>query len=132
VYPFLTTMQWGRRFTGLKVFIMLAELGLPGIAARLEHQAEIGEYLRDELMKNGWRVLNKTALPVVCFNHPRITEKHISLDEMVSRLASDQVAWISRTHLQNKIPCLRACVTNFRTQRQDIDVLVEALNGIVS
>jgi len=111
---------------------MLAELGLPGVAARLEHQAGMEEYLRDELKKNGWDILNKTALPVVCFNHPRIVEKNISLDDMVSGLARDQVAWISRTHLQNKIPCLRACVTNFRTQRQDIDVLVDGLNDIVS
>lgn len=132
VYHFLTTMQWGRRFTGLKVFIMLAELGLPGIAARLEHQAEMGEYLRNKLRKNRWEILNKTALPVVCFNHPRITENNISLDDMVSGLARDQVAWISRTYLQNKIPCLRACVTNFRTQRQDIDVLIEGLKEIVS
>ena len=131
VYHFQTTMQWGRRFTGLKVFIMLAELGLPGIAKRLEHQAKMGDYLRDELRKNGWEILNKTALPVVCFNHPGITKKGLSLDDMVSRLARDQVAWISRTHLQNKIPCLRACVTNFRTQKRDIDVLVEGLNGIV-
>ena len=132
MYHFLTTMQWGRRFTGLKVFIMLAELGLPGIAARLEHQAEMGEYLRNELKKNGWEILNKAVLPVVCFNHPRIMENDISLDDMVDGLARNQIAWISRTRLRNRIPCLRACVTNFRTQRQDIDVLVEGLNDIVS
>ncbi len=132
VYHFLTTMQWGRRFTGLKVFIMLAELGLPGIADRLEHQAGMGEYLRNELRKSGWDVLNKTALPVVCFTHARIMEKNISLDDLVKDLARDHVAWISRTHLQNKTPCLRACVTNFRTQRQDIDVLVAGLNSLIS
>lgn len=132
MYHFQTTMQWGRRFTGLKVFIMLAELGLPGIAARIERQADMGDYLREALIKTGWTILNKTALPVVCFSHARIATGAVSADEIVNRLAHDQVAWISRTHLQNQIPALRACVTNFRTRQEDIDVLIEGLNRIIA
>lgn len=132
MYHFNTTLQWGRRFTGLKVFMLLAELGLPGIAARLEHQTDMGDYLRDELRKKGWEILNNTPLPVVCFTHPAIVEKGVSLDAMVSRLAHDQLAWISRTRLRNTMPCLRACVTNFRTQRPDIDAVVKALDHFIS
>ncbi len=131
-YHFLTTMQWGRRFTGLKVFMMLAEQGFGGIAERLEHQTAMGEYLRTRLKDNGWAVLNSTPLPVVCFNHPVITEKHISLDDLVGLLAKNQIAWISRTHLKNELPCLRACITNFRTREEDIDRLLDGLNHAIS
>ena len=132
MYHYQTTMQWGRRFTGLKVFMMFAELGLPGIAERIEHQADLGDYLRKALIKSGWTILNKTSLPVVCFSHARITAGEISINEIVDQLAHDQVAWISRTHLRNQIPALRACVTNFRTQQEDIDVLINGLGHIIA
>lgn len=130
-YHYLTSLQWGRRFTGLKVFMMLASLGLAGIAERIEHQARLGEYLRQKLRDSGWEVLNITALPVVCFMHPIIKSTQISLNEIIRELKMNNQAWISSTLLQRKIPCLRACITNFRTRRDDIDALVDALNRII-
>jgi glutamate/tyrosine decarboxylase-like PLP-dependent enzyme len=91
----------------------------------------MGEYLREQLRKSGWRILNNTRLPVVCFSHPRIEEERLDIEAIVAELKRDQVAWVSRTLLQMKTPCLRACIANYRTQREDIDRLIEGLDVIL-
>ncbi len=65
--PYLTSAQWSRRFTGLKVFMSLAAAGRAGYAAQIERDCRLGDRLRDRLTEGGWRVVNETPLPVVCF-----------------------------------------------------------------
>ncbi len=38
------SLQWSRRFIGLKVFLTLAELGSNGIAALIDHQAAMAHF----------------------------------------------------------------------------------------
>ena len=130
-YQFINTMQWSRRFIGLKVFMMFAERGLAGVARRIERQAELGAYLRERLIEDGWKVLNDTPLPVICFSHRRIDEGAISPEEVVRRLKNGQAAWISKTRLRNQIPALRACITNFQTEPDDIECLMSGLNKTI-
>jgi glutamate/tyrosine decarboxylase-like PLP-dependent enzyme len=130
-YQFVNTMQWSRRFIGLKVFMMFAELGLAGVARRIERQTELGDYLRERLIEEGWKVLNGTPLPVICFSHRRIEEQAISPEEIVRRLKNRRTAWISKTRLRNQIPVLRACITNFQTEPDDIEYLVSELNETI-
>lgn len=115
IYHFVTSMQWSRRFMGLKLFMMLAEHGIDGIAARIDRQTETGEYLRDQLARAGFRILNATPLPVVCFTHPSIEAGEISTEGVVTELRRKQQAWISKTLLRGKTPPLRACIANFAT-----------------
>ena len=44
--PYVTTIQWSRRFIGLKLFMTLAELGWDGMAELIEHQSAMSELLR--------------------------------------------------------------------------------------
>jgi glutamate/tyrosine decarboxylase-like PLP-dependent enzyme len=123
--PYTTTIQWSRRFIGLKLFMTLAESGSEGLADRIEHQAEMGELLRRELELAGWEILNETPLPVVCFMHSRLAPQQLPL--MLNRLYSQKSVWISATRLRGHIPALRACITSFRTQAKDVTFLVETL-----
>jgi glutamate/tyrosine decarboxylase-like PLP-dependent enzyme len=124
------SIQWSRRFIGLKVFLSLAVAGWDGYAETIRQMAMMGERLRKELAAAGWQVINHTPLPVVCFvdgegaasNSPQKIE---SIAREV--LASGQV-WISTTRLGNGRPALRACITNYRTKLEDVRALVEALN----
>ena len=65
--PYTNSTQWSRRFIGLKLFMALAEQGQSGYAEMLEHQARIGEVMRNALRASGWRIMNETPLPLVCF-----------------------------------------------------------------
>ena len=65
--PYLIGPQWSRRFIGLKVFMALAAIGRDGYAAQIEHDCGLGERLRARLRDDGWRIVNDTPLPLVCF-----------------------------------------------------------------
>jgi aromatic-L-amino-acid decarboxylase len=126
VYPFITSMQWSRRFIGLKLFLVLAAHGWEGLAARVDHQAEMAAQLRARLRERGFLVLNETLLPLVCFTDRRLVGA-AAHDAVALRLRLGQSAWISRTLLAGRIPALRACITSYETQTQDIDALVSAV-----
>lgn len=97
VYPLATSLQWSRRFIGLKVFMMLAMRGLPEIVSRIERQADLAHVLADLLAERGWRILNRPDLAIVCFTHPRIAADQIDPADVVQTLKEGHTAWISQT-----------------------------------
>jgi glutamate/tyrosine decarboxylase-like PLP-dependent enzyme len=126
VYPFVTSLQWSRRFIGLKLLIVLATQGWEGMARRIDHQAAIADRLRQRLREEGFQILNQTPLPLVCFTHARLPDA-AAHDGVARRLKSRQSAWISRTLLPGGVPALRACITSYETQPEDVDELLESL-----
>jgi glutamate/tyrosine decarboxylase-like PLP-dependent enzyme len=128
--PYIHSMQWSRRFIGLKVFLSLAVAGWKGYEEAIRHQAEMGDLLRKKLEAADWRVVNKTRLPAVCFVDAKSPRgRTVSYIEALTRavLASGE-AWISSIRINHDTAALRACITNFRTTSQDLDVLVQTLN----
>lgn len=65
--PYVHSLQWSRRFIGLKVCLSLTVADWGGYARILRHQTEMGELLREKLIASAWQVVNTTKLPVVCF-----------------------------------------------------------------
>ncbi|MFC1564361.1 pyridoxal phosphate-dependent decarboxylase family protein [candidate division KSB1 bacterium] len=126
-----TSMQWTRRFSGIKLFMAMAENGREGYAHNIEKNAELTEYLRSELIEKGWRMVNKTPLPVACFTHPLIENEKISTKDILSRIYSEGETWISDLMIKGKT-VLRACVTSFKTEKEDVDFLVETLERIIT
>lgn len=130
VDPFAHSMQWSRRFIGLKVFLSLAVAGWDGYGAAVRHQAALGDLLKQSLAAAGWKAVNETPLPVVCFVDDTRPEGRSA--EYLSNVAGEIVrsgqAWISTTRLGGSIPVIRACITNYRTSRDDAAALVTALN----
>ena len=125
--PYTTTVQWSRRMIGLKVFMALAEAGSGGYTDLIEHQAREGDYLREQLGKAGWMVVNKTQLPVVCFSRADIRSGKISTKDILEVIYARNRVWISDYLLGGKEPVLRACITSYKTDHNDIDCLIEEL-----
>ncbi|ODN41309.1 pyridoxal phosphate-dependent decarboxylase family protein [Piscirickettsia litoralis] len=75
--PYSTTLQWSRRFIGLKVFMTIAEVGWPEIDERIGSQFKVGQYLRVGLKDQGYTIHNNTLLPVICFNHRQIASNEL-------------------------------------------------------
>ena len=122
--PLTNSAQWSRRFIGLRLFLALANLGESGYAAMIEHQARLGDVLRQALTATGWRVVNETPLPLVCF-----TREHLDTGAFLAALYRRQVAWMSEARVGGA-PVLRACVTNFRTTDADIHRIVDEMNQL--
>jgi len=66
VDPYAQSIQWSRRFIGLKVFLSLAVAGWEGYRQVIRHQVAMGELLRQELQATGWKILNRTTSSVFC------------------------------------------------------------------
>ncbi len=128
--PYTRSMQWSRRFIGLKVFLSLAVAGWEGYETSIRHQVEMGRLLRRELEESGWGVINRTELPVVCFVDQQGPEGRSTpfLEAVAGEVVSSGKAWVSTARLDKDTPVLRACITNYRTGPEDILALVEALN----
>jgi glutamate/tyrosine decarboxylase-like PLP-dependent enzyme len=149
VDPHMRSLQWSRRFIGLKVFLSLMVAGWEGYAEALRHQTAMGELLRRELTAAGWEVVNRTELPVICFvpggmgaagpkgvpGSPgaagRQDDTEGAAADIVTAIAREVVAsgeaWISTTHLGGERPALRACITSYRTGPEDVRALVGVL-----
>jgi glutamate/tyrosine decarboxylase-like PLP-dependent enzyme len=128
--PYNHSMQWSRRFIGLKVFLSLAVAGWEGYAEAIRHQTAMGALLREELEASGWKVINSTPLPVACFideKSPEGSEAHY-LEEIAREVVTSGKTWISTARMGRDVPVLRACITNYRTEAEHVHALVEALN----
>jgi glutamate/tyrosine decarboxylase-like PLP-dependent enzyme len=126
--PYLMSAQWSRRFIGLKVFMGLAAVGHDGYAAQIEHDCRLGDQLRARLRDDGWQIVNRTPLPVVCFvpggGEPgRSGDRLARIAQYVERSGA---AWISVAQLAGH-PSLRACITSHRTTPDDLDTLCDTL-----
>jgi len=130
--PLAHSLQWSRRFIGLKLFLSLAVAGWDGYAQALRHMTAMGESLRRELTAAGWRITNRTPLPIVCFTDGRSTDPNEAayLERIAQEIVASGEAWISTTRVGDNQTVLRACITNFRTTDSDISALVRSLNNL--
>lgn len=124
--PYTSSVQWSRRFIGLKLFMSLAERGAGGHAAMIERQTELGSLLRELLVESGWRIVNDTPLPVVCF-----TRDGLDISAFLASLREEQIAWMSETRIAGT-RVVRACVTSFKTTEDDVRRVAGELNRIAS
>jgi glutamate/tyrosine decarboxylase-like PLP-dependent enzyme len=128
--PYATTVQWSRRFTGLKVFLSLAELGFDGYQELVERQAAAGDLLRRLLVDAGWRLVNDTPLPVVCFTHPDLEGGRPTVAEVAASVQARGRVWISEAVLGGRQRALRACITSYHTAEEDLAALVEEVETV--
>lgn len=126
--PYAHSMQWSRRFIGLKVFLSLAVAGWQGYEESIRRQVALGGRLRERLREEGWTVVNDTPLPVVCFVDAGPEGRSAAfLEGVAAAVVGSGEAWISTVVLGEAGPALRACITNYQTGPEDVEALVAAL-----
>ncbi|HSZ49977.1 MAG TPA: aminotransferase class V-fold PLP-dependent enzyme [Caulobacteraceae bacterium] len=121
---YIHSVQWSRRFIGGKLFLTLAAEGLDGCRDRVERAFALGDELRSRLRDFGWRILNRTPLPLICFAPEDASDECVSAIE--SEVVASGAAWISSVRLEGR-RVLRACITSFETTEDDVEALVLAL-----
>jgi glutamate/tyrosine decarboxylase-like PLP-dependent enzyme len=126
--PYIHSLQWSRRFIGLKLFFSLAVAGWNGYEQVLRHQIQMGDLLRTRLTKSGWQVVNQTPLPLVRFSNRERLADLAAHQELANRVVASGKAWISTIQLgEHRHPALRACITNYRTDESHLTRLVDCL-----
>ncbi|EQC00158.1 pyridoxal phosphate-dependent decarboxylase family protein [Photorhabdus temperata] len=121
--PYTHSIQWSRRFNGLKLFMPLAILGRTGFNNMIDYQINLADYLRSELAKNDWQILNPAALPVICISD----NGGFDVNKILEKILEFNQCWISLTTFANT-KALRICISSFRSRKSDIDQLVSTLN----
>jgi glutamate/tyrosine decarboxylase-like PLP-dependent enzyme len=123
--PYVTSVQWSRRFVGLRLFLSLAAVGWTGYAEHVERTVALAALLKDKLVAAGWSIANNSPLAVLCFtppsgfDHPRVIARRV--------IASGR-AWVAPATFEGR-EIIRACVTHGETAPADISELVDVLEA---
>jgi aromatic-L-amino-acid/L-tryptophan decarboxylase len=125
--PYMNSLQWSRRFLGLRLFLSLAAAGWTGYARHVERSIALIEQLRDELIGKGWRIANDSHLAVLCIEPPAGPR---DVRVIVRKILDSGCAWVSAASFEGR-QIIRACVTNGETTPGDIAELVIALQNAV-
>lgn len=126
--PYLHSIQWSRRFNGLKLYLPLAVFGWKGYERVIRHQIELGNALRKGLIEKGWIIKNSSKLPIVCFTHPTLDGKEGPIVQITEAIVHSGKAWLSVYPIQGQ-NTFRACITNFSSSLEDVAGLIDLLEN---
>jgi len=121
--PYVTTLQWSRRFLGLRLFLSLAVAGWRGFGKHVERSVALAELIADRLKARGWTIANRSTLAVLCVEPPGAAQ----VAAIVKRVVAAGGAWISLATFEGR-QVLRICVTHGQTTLSDVARLVDILD----
>jgi glutamate/tyrosine decarboxylase-like PLP-dependent enzyme len=125
--PYVTSIQWSRRFNGLRLFLPLAAAGWRGYAKHIERSIELADLIRDRLKSSRWTHVNRSPMAVVCVVPPA----GAPTASAIARTVVDSGAtWISAAEFEGS-SVIRACVTSGEAAESDVDALIDSLNGAI-
>ena len=121
------SIQWSRRFIGLKLYMPLLVFGWEGYDETITHQIRMGTLLKEKLKANNWEVYNDTELPIACFNDICFKNNASFTKYIYESFLETGESWIINYPVGN-IHTLRACITNYATNETHLDTLIALLN----
>jgi glutamate/tyrosine decarboxylase-like PLP-dependent enzyme len=122
--PYLNSVQWSRRFVGLRFFLTLAAAGWEGLGAHVERGVEVIDLVKEKLLASGWRMANDSPLAVLAAIPPAELG---DVRALVRRVVASGRAWVAPTLFEGQ-DVVRICATNGETDIADVGALVAVLN----
>jgi aromatic-L-amino-acid/L-tryptophan decarboxylase len=126
--------QFSRGFWALKVWVSLLAHGTRAYSRRIAHDVELAKYLhRRAGEREEFEPMAPVELSICCFRYvpadlPDYPGREEYLDELNERLMTE-VQMSGRVYPSNAVLegrfVLRACITNFRTEAEDMDALLD-------
>jgi glutamate/tyrosine decarboxylase-like PLP-dependent enzyme len=124
VDPYLNSVQWSRRFLGLRLFLALATAGWEGLGAHVERSVKVVDLVKERLVRLGWTVANDSALAVLDVVPPAELG---DVRDLVRRVVASGRAWVAPTTVEGR-DVVRICVTHGETTMEDVNILIAVLN----
>ena len=140
-------VELSRRFRALKIWLTLRYYGTRRIAAAISEDIALAEYLRERIRSaDDFQLLAPGELSISCFRYlpaqlrarfesasgDEIAPVAKEIDELNMRIMYTVQrggrAYLSNATVNGKF-ALRACITNFRTTRADIDETLEVVRA---
>jgi aromatic-L-amino-acid decarboxylase len=124
VDPYLNSVQWSRRFLGLRLFLSLGAAGWTGLGAHVERSVAVIAALRERLTALGWTVANDSPLAVLDVLPPGGRE----VRALVRAVVASGRAWVAPATFEGR-DVVRICATHGETSPADVLELVRALSA---
>jgi len=125
VDPYLNSVQWSRRFLGLRLFLALAAAGWEGLGAHVERSVAVIECIKERLLARGWSVINDSPLAVLDVTPPPELGE---VRRLVRRVVASGRAWVAPATFEGR-DVVRICATHGETTLADVDELVAVLQA---
>jgi aromatic-L-amino-acid/L-tryptophan decarboxylase len=122
--PYLNSVQWSRRFLGLRLFLSLAATGWDGYGRHIERAVGVIGAVEQRLRARDWRIANHSELAVLCVLPP---PGSLAPREIARRVLASGRAWVAVTSFEG-LEVVRICATHGEISAQDVDILVTALD----
>ena len=125
-------VELSRRFRALKVWMTLQYYGSRRIADAISEDIDLAAYLGEVVSNaNDFELLAPVELSICCFRYvPERSLSDAELDQLNERIMElvqkGGRAYLSNATVNGKF-ALRACITNFRTTKADIDETIAAV-----
>src|SRR3984885_10619667 len=123
VDPYLNSVQWSRRFLGLRLFLALATAGWEGLGAHVERGTLVIERVKERLVDRGWQIANESGLGGLGAVAPDMLG---DVRALVRRVVASGRAWVAPTTFEGR-DVVRICATNGETTLEDVNTLIAAL-----
>ena len=126
------SVELSRRFRALNVWLTLQYYGSRRIAETISEDISLAEYLGAVVTKaEDFELLAPVELSICCFRYiPADRKSEADLDRLNERIMElvqkGGRAYVSNATVKGMF-ALRACITNFRTTKSDIDETIEAI-----
>jgi glutamate/tyrosine decarboxylase-like PLP-dependent enzyme len=121
--PYLNSVQWSRRFIGLRLFLSLGAAGWQGYGAHVERAVRVIECIKARLAARSWMMANDSRLAVLCVLPPAGSAP---VREIARKLLASGRAWVAVAKLEGR-EVVRICATHGEATIADVEELVAAL-----
>lgn len=129
--PYLHSIQWSRRFIGLKFYLSLVTFGWSGYEEMIDADIAKSNQLRKMLTDSGWIIKNASDITIINFSHPVLEADPSLVRRLVDRVVEAGRSWVSVYPIHGE-PTVRACLSNYATEERDLIGLVDGLNQAVA
>jgi glutamate/tyrosine decarboxylase-like PLP-dependent enzyme len=130
-------VELSRRFRALKIWLTLGYYGVRRLAEAISEDNSLATYLGEIVTTaDDFELLAPVELSICCFRYvpPELKGNDAELNKVNERIMEvvqkGGRAYLSNATVNGKF-ALRACITNFRTTKADIDQTVEAVREAV-
>jgi aromatic-L-amino-acid/L-tryptophan decarboxylase len=124
-------VELSRRFRALKVWLTLGYYGARRIAEAISNDIALAAYLGELVSAaDDFELLAPVELSICCFRYvqPGINEEELNRlnERIMGRVQTSGRAYLSNATVGGRF-ALRACITNFRTTKSDIEETLETV-----
>jgi aromatic-L-amino-acid decarboxylase len=117
--------ELSRSFKAFKIWCSLQALGVKAFVTAIDQTLDLAQYMAEQIRQdNALELLAPVGLNVVCL---RLKDRTDAENQAVlRRLVDEGTALLGPVQIRGRFG-LRACIANYRTQRDDIDLVLDRI-----